>query len=99
LFLSAPVADLGLGTLTLNEQTVTELYVVDELVLVDSGASSGVSQAVWKTLEIGSICNNASASKNEHGLYIGQSTDVALLNVLPAFGMVDQRQVNLQPPT
>jgi len=43
-------------------------------------------------LEIGSICNNASASRNEHGVYIGQSTDVALLNVLPAFGMSDQRQ-------
>jgi Ca2+-transporting ATPase len=80
--------------LTKNEQTVTEIYVVDENLHVD-GLQSAVlpSPAVRKTLEIGSLCNNAVLSQNEYGVYIGQSTDVALLNILPAFGLTDQRNV------
>ncbi|KAI6022611.1 hypothetical protein EDC04DRAFT_2575131 [Pisolithus marmoratus] len=80
------------GTLTKNEQTVTEIYVVDDYVQVDSVApSTQPSLAVRKTLEIGSICNNASLSRDEHGVYVGQSTDVALLNVLSTFSLHDQR--------
>jgi P-type Ca2+ transporter type 2C len=71
--------------------------VVDEMIHVDHTSSPGSqrvpSPAFRKTLEIGSLCNNASLSKNEHGAYIGQSTDVALLNALSAFDMSDQRQV------
>lgn len=44
-------------------------------------------------MEIGALCNNASLMRNEHGEYVGQSTDVALLNVLDVFGISDQRQV------
>ncbi|KAI5987636.1 hypothetical protein EDD15DRAFT_2389457 [Pisolithus albus] len=80
------------GTLTKNEQTVTEIYVVDENLHVDSVMPPvQPSPAVRKTLEIGSICNNASLSRDEHGVYIGQSTDVALLNVLSTFDLPDQR--------
>ncbi|KAI6029201.1 hypothetical protein BKA83DRAFT_4489162 [Pisolithus microcarpus] len=80
------------GTLTKNEQTVTEIYVVDEHLHVDSVVPSAQpSPAVRKTLEIGSICNNASLSRDEHGVYVGQSTDVALLNVLSTFNLPDQR--------
>ncbi|KAF9222361.1 calcium-transporting P [Gyrodon lividus] len=80
------------GTLTKNEQTVTEIYVVDESLQVEGLQSVGPpSSAVRKVLEIGSLCNNASLSKNEDGVYIGQSTDVALLNVLSAFDLPDQR--------
>ena len=85
------------GTLTKNEQTVTELYTVDETVTVDpsSGAPSRteLSPALRQTLAIGSLCNNA--LRNEEGVYVGQSTDVALLNVLDVFGMTDQRQVRV----
>ncbi|KAH9935143.1 calcium-transporting ATPase [Epithele typhae] len=49
------------GTLTKNEQTVTEIYSVDETITLDGSAS--------QTLIIGS------------GAFVGQSTDVALLNV------------------
>lgn len=83
------------GTLTKNEQTVTEIYAVDESVSIDPSApvppSQPVSAAVMKTLAIGSLCNNAIL--DEEGSYVGQSTDVALLNVLSVFGMSDQRQV------
>jgi Ca2+-transporting ATPase len=80
--------------LTKNEQTITEIYVVDEILHVD-GLQSAVSPspAVRKTLEIGSLCNNAFVSQNENGVYIGQSTDVALLNILSTFDLPDQRNV------
>lgn len=79
------------GTLTKNEQTVTEMYVVDENIHVDVPRST-VSPAARKLLEIGSLCNNSSMSKDGEGKYVGQSTDVALMNVLSSFNMPDQRQ-------
>lgn len=78
---------------------MTEVYVVDETIPVDSAPESGVPlmenhlHSIRKLLEVGSICNNASAARNANGVYIGQSTDVALLNVLSSFGMDDMRQV------
>lgn len=70
--------------------------MVDETLHVDGHQSSvSPSPAVRKTLEIGSLCNNAALSQNEEGVYIGQSTDVALLNVLSAFDLSDQRDVRL----
>ena len=82
------------GTLTKNEQTVTELYTVDESISLDPSSTTPpnvhVTPALRKTLSIGSVCNNA--VRNEEGQYVGQSTDVALLNVLSLFNMPDQRQ-------
>ncbi len=87
---------IDLGTLTRNEQTVTELYSVDELVSVDPAAPAPpthVSPALRKTLEVGALCNDASTARNEDGNYVGHATDVALLNVLPVFDLPDPRQV------
>ncbi|KAI0365072.1 calcium-transporting ATPase [Pilatotrama ljubarskyi] len=82
------------GTLTKNEQTVTEVYSVDETITLEPTSPVApnvhINPSVRKTLAIGSLCNNAVT--NESGEYVGQSTDVALLNVLPLFGMADQRQ-------
>lgn len=75
------------------------MYVVDETILVDSAPDSAVPlmenhlHSIRKLLEVGSICNNVSATRNSNGVYIGQSTDVALLNVLSPFGLDDMRQV------
>ncbi|KAI0302439.1 calcium-transporting ATPase [Multifurca ochricompacta] len=83
------------GTLTRNEQTVTELYTVDEHVRIDPAAPAPparVSAALRKTLEVGALCNNASAGRNEDGVHVGQATDVALLNALSTFGFPDPRQ-------
>ncbi|CCM01016.1 uncharacterized protein FIBRA_03064 [Fibroporia radiculosa] len=81
------------GTLTKNEQTVLEIYVTDELVHVpsDTLAQTPLSHraAVNKTLEIGALCNNATVK--EDGTFVGQSTDVALLNVMSAFEQGDPR--------
>lgn len=90
-----------LGTLTKNEQTVTEAYAVDEMVHVDPSSPvmpvERISPALTKAMEIGSLCNNASLIRNENGEFVGQSTDVALLNVLDVFGVPDQRQVCTAP--
>jgi Ca2+-transporting ATPase len=85
------------GTLTKNEQTITELYAVDETIFLDPTSTmpytGTVSPAIEKALDIGALCNNASLEKNDDGVFIGQSTDVALLNVLRIFGHPDRRQV------
>ncbi|KAH9174469.1 calcium-transporting ATPase [Lactarius sanguifluus] len=82
------------GTLTRNEQTVTELYTVDEHVRIDPSSPAPparVSPALRKTLEVGALCNNASATRNEDGAFVGQATDVALLNALFLFNLPDPR--------
>jgi Ca2+-transporting ATPase len=87
-----------IGTLTKNDQTVTEAYSVDETVHVDPSSSTPytaqISPALKKAMDIGAICNNASLVRNEDGAYVGQSTDVALLNVLELFGLPDRRPVS-----
>ncbi|KAF9029319.1 Ca-transporting ATPase [Hymenopellis radicata] len=82
------------GTLTKNEQTVIEAYSVDEVVHLDPdapGSSIRLSPAVKKAIEIGAICNNCTLNRNEHGAFVGQSTDVALLNVLYQVDLPDRR--------
>ncbi|KAG9105194.1 High affinity Ca2+/Mn2+ P-type ATPase-like protein, partial [Ceratobasidium sp. 392] len=84
------------GTLTKNEQTVSQVFVVDHITHIDPSNSSPMSSishatpAVKKTLEIGGICNNA--FRNNEGVVVGQSTDVAMLNVLTEFGVKDERR-------
>jgi len=83
---------LHLGTLTKNEQTVTEIYTVDDLVKLDPPpAADRRSPALLKTAQVGALCNNA--RRNEEGVVIGQSTDVALLNVLEALELGPQKAV------
>ncbi|CAE7208909.1 unnamed protein product [Rhizoctonia solani] len=83
------------GTLTQNEQTVSQIFVVDHIINVETGFgtrmnTSVVTPAVRKTLEIGGLCNNA--FRNTEGINVGQSTDVAMLNVLAEFGVRDERR-------
>lgn len=87
------------GTLTKNEMTVTEAYAVDETIFLDPSSTvpytASVSPAIKRALDIGALCNNASTEKNEDGVFVGQSTDVALLNVLDLFTLSDRRTVSL----
>jgi P-type Ca2+ transporter type 2C len=70
---------------------------VDETIFLDPSSTipytGTISPAIRKAVDIGALCNNASMSRNEDGVYVGQSTDVALLNVLAVFGMGDRREV------
>jgi len=99
LVLPFPVCEaeaIVLGTLTRNEQTITELYTIDELVCIDPASPAPpthVSPALRRTLEVGALCNDASTVRNEDGNYVGQATDVALLDALSVFGLPDPRQV------
>jgi len=76
---------------------VTEAYAVDETVFLDPSSTipytGSVSPAIRRALDIGALCNNASIIRNEDGVFVGQSTDVALLNVLQLFGVPDRREV------
>lgn len=78
----------------MNEQTVTEVYTVDETVALESTSAPPVklAPALRKALQVGSLCNNAFIK--EDGRIVGQSTDVALLKVLGSFGMSDERRVS-----
>ena len=86
------------GTLTKNEMTVTEAYAVDETIFLDPSSTvpytASVSPAIKRALDIGALCNNASSEKNDDGVFVGQSTDVALLNVLDLFSLSDRRTVS-----
>ncbi|KAF8234424.1 calcium-transporting ATPase [Tricholoma matsutake] len=83
------------GTLTKNDQTITEAYSVDEIIHLDPSSNSPytapISPSLRKAMDIGALCNNASLTRNEDGIYVGQSTDVAFLNVLERFGLPDRR--------
>ncbi|KAJ3881891.1 Ca-transporting ATPase [Lentinula edodes] len=85
------------GTLTKNEQTVTEAYAVDETIVLDPTSSKFVngpwSPALLKILDIGALCNNAQVTRNDDNapVVVGQSTDVALLNILSVVGLTDKR--------
>jgi Ca2+-transporting ATPase len=85
--------------------TVTQMYAYDEFLDLSpyihtntafgprppSHPSLNLSAALAKTALIGNICNNS--FRNEHGTYVGQATEVALLNVLPILNLDDDRKV------
>lgn len=79
----------------MNEQTVTEIYSVDETVELSSISVPPVklAPALRKVLQVGCLCNNAFVK--DDGKVVGQSTDVALLKVLDTFGAPDERRVSV----
>lgn len=95
------------GTLTMNHMTVTKLWTVDmpepmdKQVLLES--SNGLDNAVHAILRTGSLCNNARVSSTASvsgtsdvaeakSRYVGQPTDVALMDLLDATGEYDARE-------
>lgn len=87
------------GTLTRNEQTVTQVYTVDEIIHIDLSVSpcfsKPLSLPLRKALNIGALCNNA--ARNESGEFVGDSTEIALLDVLEYFEVPDPRTVSIWP--
>lgn len=85
--------------------TVTHLYAVDDLLDLTPRLNASTfgprnpdhpdaspSPAMLKAVLVGNICNNS--FKNETGSYVGQATEVALLNVLSVVGQDDERKVS-----
>ncbi|CCK70598.1 Ca(2+)/Mn(2+)-transporting P-type ATPase PMR1 KNAG_0E03400 [Huiozyma naganishii CBS 8797] len=88
------------GTLTSNHMTVAKIWCLGSMsnklnVLNLEKTKSGslknyLTEDVKATLKVGNLCNNASFSE-EHAKYLGNPTDIALLEQLPKFGMQDIR--------
>ncbi|CCC69415.1 hypothetical protein NCAS_0C04250 [Naumovozyma castellii] len=88
------------GTLTSNHMTASKIWCLDSMankanVLSLEKSKSGslknyLTEDVKSTLTIGNICNNASFSQ-EHGKYLGNPTDIALLEQLSKFDLSDIR--------
>lgn len=89
------------GTLTQNHMTVTKIWaadvkgsfnspflVVDKL--TDSTLSHELTTNIARTLETGNICNNARYSF-ENEKFVGNPSDIALVETLPHFGLEDIR--------
>ncbi|ORX54116.1 PMR1-type calcium-transporting P-type ATPase [Hesseltinella vesiculosa] len=79
------------GTLTVNQMTVTNVFTLDNEAIFDfeHSAPTQYSEALRQTLRIGNLCNNA--QRTEDGKFIGQPTDMALLDVLQRSGLRDER--------
>ena len=70
---------------------MTEIYTVDELVKLGGPMQNTYTPALLKTVQIGALCNNA--VRNSEGTYVGQSTDVALMNVLDTLQVPSSKAV------
>ncbi|KAI9320925.1 PMR1-type calcium-transporting P-type ATPase [Dichotomocladium elegans] len=80
------------GTLTRNQMTVTRVFTLsDEKTFDYEHSTPTMTSALRQTLRIGNLCNNACIG--EDGKYIGQSTDIALLDVVLRSGLQDERGI------
>ncbi|ODQ82707.1 hypothetical protein BABINDRAFT_159232 [Babjeviella inositovora NRRL Y-12698] len=81
------------GTLTQNHMTVTQVWSVDmkDVPLdVHKALSQPLTRDITTLLEVSSICNNARYSP-ETERYVGNPTDIALVECLPHFCVEDMR--------
>lgn len=86
------------GTLTANHMTVSKVWCLGSMENKTNILSLNklkqnkvdIEQDVKLTLKIGNICNNGTFSK-EHVKFLGNPTDIAILESLQYFDMVDQR--------
>ncbi|KAJ2955140.1 hypothetical protein NQZ79_g8814 [Umbelopsis isabellina] len=82
------------GTLTVNQMTVTKIFTLHDQQIFDyehTIPTTG-SEALSRTLRIGNLCNNAWV--DDHGKYVGQPTDIALLDVVARCGLLDERKTH-----
>ncbi|ODV81274.1 calcium/mangenease P-type ATPase [Suhomyces tanzawaensis NRRL Y-17324] len=89
------------GTLTQNHMTVTKIWSTDfkgsfnsPFLIVekldDKSLHEQLTKNMHRVLECGSICNNARYSL-ENEKYVGNPSDIALVECLPHFGLDDSR--------
>ncbi|KAG0359029.1 High affinity Ca2+/Mn2+ P-type ATPase-like protein [Podila minutissima] len=83
------------GTLTMNQMTVTKAFTLAEGFPVDLETARGVDVDVHpglrRLLQVGNLCNNAFL--DEHSKWIGQPTDIALIDVLRGLNITDERPI------
>ncbi|SMN18544.1 similar to Saccharomyces cerevisiae YGL167C PMR1 High affinity Ca2+/Mn2+ P-type ATPase required for Ca2+ and Mn2+ transport into Golgi [Maudiozyma saulgeensis] len=86
------------GTLTANHMTVSKMWCLSSMSTKENILNVGsttdlrnyLAYDVKRTLEIGSLCNNATFSV-EHSKFLGNPTDIAILEELTKFGLIDER--------
>ncbi|KAJ2878043.1 High affinity Ca2+/Mn2+ P-type ATPase-like protein [Coemansia asiatica] len=81
------------GTLTINRMEVEYLYTAaDGLMNVRANTleTIGKTRSFLQLLRIGNVCNNAST--DDRGSFIGQATDIAILNAAMRALHFDQRE-------
>lgn len=91
------------GTLTQNHMTVTKTWTFDfkssgsfnsPFLLVDKLSDNTLHHSLTPNLnlvlEVGNICNNAKFSR-ENDKYVGNASDIAIMECLPHFGLEDMR--------
>lgn len=96
------------GTLTQNKMTVTKVWAFDFknssseaspflLVnkLADNVLHKSMTPSISTVLEIGSLCNNAKYSR-ESDKFVGNPSDIAMVETLAHFGMDDLRSTKLR---
>ncbi|KAF9358226.1 High affinity Ca2+/Mn2+ P-type ATPase-like protein [Mortierella sp. AD094] len=81
------------GTLTMNQMTVTKVFTLAEGFPVELDKAKDVDvdlhPGLRRLLQVGNLCNNAFL--DEHSKWIGQPTDIALIEVLRGLGITDER--------
>lgn len=96
------------GTLTQNRMTVTKIWAFDftnfssdksPFLLVDklndTVLNRSITPNISAVLEIGSICNNTKYS-HENDKFVGNPSDIAIVECLPHFGLDDARATKLR---
>ncbi|KAF9955026.1 High affinity Ca2+/Mn2+ P-type ATPase-like protein, partial [Modicella reniformis] len=83
------------GTLTMNQMTVTKAFTLAEDFPVDLDKTKTVDvdfhPGLRRLLQVGNLCNNAFL--DEHSKWIGQPTDIALIEILRELGVTDERPI------
>ncbi|KAF9897496.1 High affinity Ca2+/Mn2+ P-type ATPase-like protein, partial [Lobosporangium transversale] len=81
------------GTLTMNQMTVTKAFTLAEGFPVDLNQAKTVDvdlhPGLRRLLQVGNLCNNSFL--DEHSKWIGQPTDIALIQILQSLGLTDER--------
>lgn len=81
----------------MNQMTVTKAFTLAEGFPLDLDQAKGVDVDVHpglrRLLQVGNLCNNAFL--DDHSKWIGQPTDIALIEVLKGLGISDERPVRI----
>jgi Ca2+-transporting ATPase len=80
------------GTLTQNKMSIIKYFtLLDGIVDMKNSGNKPPNSTLQKLLKTGTLCNNAHIRDGE---FIGQPTEIAILEFSSRFGNPDEREVN-----
>ncbi|CEH11910.1 ca-transporting atpase [Ceraceosorus bombacis] len=78
------------GTLTCNQMAVVRAFTFEDgQIDLNKAIPHKPSEALQRSLLVGNLCNNSHRDSNGH--FVGQATDVAMVDVLALFSLEDKR--------